>query len=176
LYFQFFSDKSKYNVKSKFESCTDAAQVVERTAADVWANEFSQEASAAPSGWAEEFAHQQQQQQGPGAVGRDWADAFAAGLAEDFQIGDDEESREKLEEAWAALGQASADGGNPWVTEFAEANGLDAGTEAEWDELYRRHADLAGGLATSSGRHEYVFAENNPFLGDAGALQKGKDL
>lgn len=37
-------------------------------------------------------------------------------------------------------------------------------------------AAAAAGLASAVGDGEYVFAETNPFLGDAAAFEKGKDL
>lgn len=45
---------------------------------------------------------------------------------------------------------------------------------SEWDSIYEQHNMAAGGVA--GGRAGYVFAANNPFLGDPAALEKGKDL
>lgn len=81
-------------------------QVVERPAGETWADDFTA-AAAGPSSsgaWAGEFSRQQQQQQQPGAATRprDWADEFAAGVA---NINLDEfGTEEQLEAAWAAMG------------------------------------------------------------------------
>lgn len=54
----------------------------------------------------------------------------------------------------------------------------DEGQFEEWERLYGHGAveGAAAGLAEARAPGEYVFAENNPFLGDPEALQKGKDL
>jgi hypothetical protein len=173
--------------------------VVERPPGEAWAQDFaaSQQQQQPPAAngagsWAQEFAasqQQQQQRQGPSgpsvstaaAIGRDWADAFANGVAGDLQIGDDEASTAMLEEAWAALGSAppaaaaAAAGANPWVTEF-EGAAAAGDVPAEWEELYGAAAAAgAAGLAAAAAG-EYVFAADNPFRGDPDALEKGKDL
>ncbi len=179
---------------SKGELGFEGNAVVEKQPGDAWAQEFGQQ--GAPGAWAEEFGQQQRQQgqqgqQVPGVAGGnaawaeefaqfgqqqrgvgtapDWADEFAKGVA-DLQLGDDDDA---LNAAWAEVGGA----GNAWVHEFDE-NGVStsaadgSAAQREWDAIYERHA---GGLG-ASGRGEYEFAADNPFLGDAAALEKGKDL
>lgn len=80
--------------------------MVEKPAGQAWGDEFGSTSAAAAAGpssaWASEFQQQQQrQQQGP-AVQRDWADEFAAGVA-NINL-DDNLTEEQLEAAWAAVG------------------------------------------------------------------------
>jgi hypothetical protein len=86
-------------------------QVVEKPAGQSWAEEFGGAAGAAaaagPSAWASEFQQQQQPQQqraGP-APQRDWADEFAAGVA-NIDLNAEGVTEEQLEAAWAAVGGA----------------------------------------------------------------------
>jgi peroxin-5 len=154
-------------------------------AARQWADEF--EATRAAGGgsaaaWADDFARQQQQQAGPVPQRqRDWADEFAAGVA-DFQISapEDAATAEQLDAAWAEVGAGAVPlaGAADWVREFGGGEG--AAGPAEWDELFERaQAEAAAGLGAplqAGGRREYVFTDPNPFLGDAAALAKGKEL
>ncbi|GBF99808.1 hypothetical protein Rsub_12561 [Raphidocelis subcapitata] len=154
-------------------------------AARQWADEF--EATRAAGGgtaaaWADDFARQQQAAAGPGPQRqRDWADEFAAGVA-DFQISapEDPATAEELDAAWAEIGSGAVPlaGAADWVREFGGGDG--AAGPAEWDELFERaQAEAAAGLGAplrSAGRRDYVFADPNPFLGDAAALAKGKEL
>jgi hypothetical protein len=88
---------------------TTLLQVVEKAAGDSWAEEFGGSTAAAAAGpssaWSTEFAaqqqQQQQQQQQPGYK-RDWADEFAAGVA-NINL-DDAATEEQMEAAWAAMG------------------------------------------------------------------------
>ncbi len=54
----------------------------------------------------------------------------------------------------------------------------DEGQFEEWERLYGHGAVEGAAVGPGEARApgEYVFAENNPFLGDPEALQKGKDL
>lgn len=160
-------------------------------AARQWADEFDerrQQAAAAGPGpgaaWAGEFAGQQQGAAGPAAAaaqraraGGDWVDEFARGVA-DLDIGGDA-TQEDLDAAWAAIGSGAVPlgGAADWVREFGGDEAAGAGTAPEeWDALY---ADAARGVsaAVQGGRgREYAFKDPNPFLGDAQALAKGKDL
>lgn len=59
----------------------------------------------------------------------------------------------------------------------------DEETYAEWERIYG-HGAVEGsalgldglGVQGNVGSRDYVFSANNPFLGDAQALAKGKDL
>ncbi|KAI8464483.1 MAG: hypothetical protein J3K34DRAFT_454916 [Monoraphidium minutum] len=161
-------------------------------AARQWADEFDgRQAAAAAAGqqqrggagasWAEDFAAERgggaamagaaPGQQRARAAG-DWVDEFARGVA-DLDIAGGAE-QEDLDAAWAAIGSGAVPlgGAEDWVREFG---GGDAVPE-EWDALYRDAAARAGVAVPGLAGREYAFTDPNPFLGDAAALAKGKDL
>jgi len=164
-------------------------------AARQWAEEFDaaqrqREEAAGPGGaWAAEFERGQQMRQGmsqPGPQqqqqqqrgGGDWVDEFARGVA-DLDFGGDA-TAEDLDAAWAAVGAGAVPlhGPQDWVREFG---GDGAAAPEEWDALYANaQADAAAGLGAPLSSflrsREYHFTDPNPFLGDAQALVKGKDL
>eukprot|EP00879_Flechtneria_rotunda_P013327 GHRR01013917.1.p1 GENE.GHRR01013917.1~~GHRR01013917.1.p1 ORF type:complete len:656 (+),score=254.39 GHRR01013917.1:215-2182(+) len=156
---------------SKGELMFEDNKLLQQKAGAAWADEFgttiNNNGVGAAVDWSSEFAQQQQggqQQQQPHA--HDWADEFAAGVANiNLSEGATDEA---LEAAWAAMGAAGA---TSWAQEFT--NDLDESSYADWDALYAKHTEVAG-LANARG--EYVFAQNNPFIGDPAALEKGKDL
>jgi hypothetical protein len=78
-------------------------QVVEKPAGQGWAEEFGAAAAGPSAGWASEFHQQQQQQQAGPMPQRDWADEFAAGVA-NINLNTEELTDEQLEAAWAAVG------------------------------------------------------------------------
>jgi hypothetical protein len=67
---------------------------------------------------------------------------------------------------------AGAGAGGSWAQEFAD-NEADF---ADWDSIYARNAEAGVSAGAAVGDGEYVFSEHNPFLGDAAAFEKGKDL
>ena len=67
---------------------------------------------------------------------------------------------------------AGAGAGGAWAQEFAD-NKADF---ADWDSIYARNAEAGVSAGAAVGDGEYVFSEHNPFLGDAAAFDKGKDL
>jgi hypothetical protein len=77
-------------------------QVVEKPAGQGWAEKFGAAAAGPSAGWASEFHQQQQQGAGP-VPQRDWADEFAAGVA-NINLNTEELTDEQLEAAWAAVG------------------------------------------------------------------------
>ncbi|GLC64505.1 hypothetical protein PLESTF_000173300 [Pleodorina starrii] len=179
---------------SKGELILEDNKVVERSAdATAWAAEFGQQqqqgvppppAAAAESAaqWAADFSRQHPvPQAGAARVGaQDWVDEFARGVS-DLRLdeGIDASQAAELEAAWRA-GEAAT-----WAQEFNQG---DEGQFEEWERLYGHgaveEAALGGpGLAAAAGMMgsslapgEYVFSEENPFLGDPEAQQKGKDL
>ncbi|GIL45262.1 hypothetical protein Vafri_2556, partial [Volvox africanus] len=175
---------------SKGELILEDNKVVERRPeAASWAAEFGQQqqqqqqqqGNAGPSQWAAEFAGQHREVAGPGpssaAIGRggEWVEEFARGVS-DLRLdeGLDAATAAQLEAAWRD-GEASS-----WVHEF---NKGDEQQFEEWERIYGHGAVdslLGGGVAAGMGpgaaTGEYVFSEQNPFLGDPDALQKGKDL
>ncbi|GIL78820.1 hypothetical protein Vretimale_176 [Volvox reticuliferus] len=171
---------------SKGELILEDNKVVERRPeAASWAAEFAgqqQGTAAAPSQWAAEFAGQRPGVAGPApssaAIGRggEWVEEFSRGVS-DLRLdeGLDASTAAQLEAAWRD-GEASS-----WAQEF---NKGDEQQFEEWERMYGHGAVedsvLGGGLTAAMGPGaapgEYVFSENNPFLGDLDAQQKGKDL
>ncbi|KAG1655784.1 hypothetical protein FOA52_013085 [Chlamydomonas sp. UWO 241] len=131
--------------------------------------------TSAPGAWADEFAGEGgQQQQGlrpPGLAGN-WEDEFARGVA-DIRI-DEGEAAAALEHAWREGGGAS---GAMWADELAAAEGGVMGADSDWDRIFGGGGATAFDQGMSAQRDgKYVFSRDNPFLGDADAFAKGKDL
>ena len=157
-------------------------------AARQWADEFEAaraggSGGAAGAAWAADFAAQQQQQsqqrqqQQQRPAGGDWADEFARGVAADLDSGIGAATADDLDAAWAAIGSGAVrlNTAEDWAHEF----GGDADAAAvpnEWDALYAQAEATAAAAPLAAGRREYAFADPNPFLGDAAALAKGKEL
>ncbi|GAX85689.1 hypothetical protein CEUSTIGMA_g13104.t1 [Chlamydomonas eustigma] len=153
-----------------------------------WASEFNNHAAneqqasasiAAAGSWAHDFStHHHHHLSASSAARGDWVDEFAKGVADIKLEGSQEGMAAAMEQAWGESG-----GVGTWVDEFN--NGEDA-TYEEWEKIYGK-GDFEsifqglgeGGLAATTLGHrrgEYVFSDNNPFLGDPDALAKGKDL
>ena len=143
-----------------------------------WANEFSSSAENQVLGErGGEFLHSWQQQQG---LRGNWADEFARGFVnvEGGLMGPEAE----LEAAWKqSQGFRSGLTGDP--SSWADELKMEDGVYNEWEKIYgmgQMDASIMGDTvhAPSARRTagEYVFASENPFAGDADALEKGKDL
>ena len=72
----------------------------------------------------------------------------------------------------AVLCCAGAGAAGSWAQEFAD----NEGDFADWDSIFARNAAAGVGAAAAAADGEYVFSDHNPFLGDAAAFDKGKDL
>jgi len=136
--------------------------------------EVGPQAAQAGAQWAQDFSAAEAAA-GPSAQGA-WADEFARQFSQGLDLGVDEE----LERAWRAqvAEEAAASGkAGTWAEEFGDfAGGGDEDVFKEWERVYGlgQPHDVLHHPAGPKG--QYVFAANNPFLGDDQALAKGKDL
>eukprot|EP00195_Chlamydomonas_chlamydogama_P007749 CAMPEP_0202890112 /NCGR_PEP_ID=MMETSP1392-20130828/620_1 /ASSEMBLY_ACC=CAM_ASM_000868 /TAXON_ID=225041 /ORGANISM="Chlamydomonas chlamydogama, Strain SAG 11-48b" /LENGTH=769 /DNA_ID=CAMNT_0049573613 /DNA_START=142 /DNA_END=2451 /DNA_ORIENTATION=- len=143
---------------SKGELLFEDNKVVERNPqAASWASEFAAQDVRPAQSWANEFSATTA---APSTTHGDWADEFAKGVADlnlDGEAGG-------LEKAWE-------EAANTWVQEF---NAGDEETFQEWERIYG-HSNFSSVLGGGV-KGEYVFARDNPFMGDPEAFSKGKDL